>query len=73
MFLDDHSTCLGAARTAVLDCQPKSVDDVDDEEGGQTHGCHKGIPVGSEELADHIIGCGPQECHRVHQHVKSYE
>ena len=61
------------AGLAVLDCKPECVDNVDDEQKGKAHRCDKRIPVGTEELANHIIGCGPNQSHRVHQHVKSYE
>ena len=48
-----------AAGGAVLDGEPHCVDDVDDEEGGETHRGDQGIPVGAEELADGVVGGGP--------------
>lgn len=65
----DHVTVV-TTRAAVLDGEPACIDDVDDHERGQPDTCDEGIPVGAQELADKVVGCRPEDSHRIHQHVK---
>ena len=61
---------LVTARFAVLHRQPESVDDVDDEQGSQTYGSYQRVPVCSQELTNHVIAIGRNQCNKVHRHVK---
>ena len=68
-----HFVAVVAAGAAVLQCEPQSVNNVDDEQQGETHGCSQCIPVGSEESADAVVGRGPQQGHSIHRRMKCYE
>ena len=68
-----HGVTLVAAGTAVLHGEPEGVEDVDDEAGGEHERAYEGVPVGSEELADYVVGCGPEDGYAVHQRMERHE
>ena len=61
---------LVASCAAVLNRQHRSPDNVDDEQKSQAHGGNQCIPVGAQELADHVVGRGPYKGYRVHHTVE---
>ena len=67
------SIAVVATGLTVLHGKPQGVDDVDDEQQRKTGRSYQRIPVGTQEHANLIVGCRPQQGNRIHQHVKSYE
>ena len=51
----NYGITFSTACFAVLHCQPESVDDVNNEKGGQTYRSHQGIPVCPQELTNHVV------------------
>ena len=64
---------VGAAGCAVLHCQPYCIDDVDDEQQSKACRGDKRIPVGAQELTHLVVGGGPDQRNRIHQHMKGDE
>ena len=62
-----------AASATVLDSEPQSVDNVNDEQCGEACGSNQCVPVSAQEAANGIVGGRPEDSHSIHQHVKSNE
>ena len=58
---------------AVLQGQPDGVNDVENDNSTEHYGANERIPVGAEELADHIVAGGPEDGYAIHQRVKRHE
>ena len=68
-----HGITVVTARTAVLRRQDERIDDVTDSQCPQCHGSHDGIPVGPQQLADHVVGFSGEERDKVHTAVERHE
>ena len=62
-----------AAGAAVLQREPKRIDDVNYETGSKHESAENRIPVSTEETAHGIVPFGREQCHGVHQHMEGYE
>ena len=62
-----------AARMAVLDGEPDGIGKVNDHEHCEPHGSHEGIPVGTEHLANPVVGVFREDERKVHASVEEQE
>ena len=68
-----HSIAVVAACLAVLPSEPERKDDVNRKTGGQYQRSGHGIPIGTEEFADFVIGLKRDEGHCIHQRMECDE
>ena len=61
-----HGIALITAGLSVLHRKPESINDVKHRQGSKTGSSYKSIPVGTEELADHVVGIPREEGYDVH-------
>ena len=65
-----HCIAFVTASCTVLHRQPESVDDVNYKQGSQSDSSYQRIPVGTEELTNHVVRLAREKCNKVHRHVK---
>ena len=64
--LVSDSITIVATSLTVLQGEPEGIHEMQGHQRGQAEGCHHGIPVGAQKLANHVVTLRTDESHNVH-------